>query len=325
MFDETFDSNLLKVEIFENVASLFSKEKMEVYLVGGMVRDFLLKKRSSDFDLALDGDISIINKLFPQDSKIIDKYGCATFFYQGFKFEITCLRKEHYDTYRTPSKIEFVHSLEIDSLRRDFTINALYMDKEEHIYDFHNGIPDLNNRLIRIVGDVSRYNEDPLRILRAIRMATNLDFRINKDDYRYIKDNFYLLNGIAPSLIIDEIKKFSSTKYLFDDFEMDLILYKNNHKIRKHKILKFSNDCKEIIKLYDEGYYLFLIDENIYLELKKILLSRIVKINDYNDYLQSYSKDVIMVLDQKYQDLINKEYSNKELKKVLRERDDGKS
>ena len=113
--------------------------------------------------------------------KVINEY--LEFFKEnGIKFDITTLRKESaYLDYRHPSKITFVKDLKIDYLRRDFTINALYMDETLKIIDYTNGVNDLKNHLLRMIGDpYLRTKEDPLRILRAVRFAITFDLKIEE-------------------------------------------------------------------------------------------------------------------------------------------------
>ena len=112
-----------------------------------------------------------------------EKYGSVHVKVDGVKTDVTTLRvEEDYEDFRHPGKIRFVKTIKEDYVRRDFTINAIYIDKDFKIIDPSNGMDDLKAKLIRFIGDPEkRIKEDPLRIIRAIRFAIDLDFNIDKD------------------------------------------------------------------------------------------------------------------------------------------------
>ena len=103
--------------------------------------------------------------------------------YKGIKFDITTLRKEDgYSDFRHPNKIKFTNSLKEDVLRRDITINALYMDKDLNVIDYVNGKEDINNKIIKMIGNPeTRISEDPLRIIRILRFQLETNFKIEKE------------------------------------------------------------------------------------------------------------------------------------------------
>jgi tRNA nucleotidyltransferase (CCA-adding enzyme) len=123
--------------------------------------------------------------------------------------DITTMRRESgYKDSRHPSKIEFIRDLKEDSLRRDFTINALYIDCQGNVSDYHGGLEDLKNRLIRFIGDpVTRIQEDPLRILRAERFAKRLGFQIEENTEKAMEEHRDLLRLLNPEKIAMEMKK----------------------------------------------------------------------------------------------------------------------
>ena len=140
------------------------------------------------------------------------KFGSVRVKVDGVKVDVTTLRvEEDYEDFRHPGKIKFVKSVEEDYVRRDFTINAIYMDGDFKVIDPSNGLEDLNNKLIRFIGDPEkRIKEDPLRILRAKRFANKLGFKIEEDSQKAIEKLNYLLDKLNPEKIKEEERKSKS-------------------------------------------------------------------------------------------------------------------
>ena len=130
------------------------------------------------------------------------------------KFDITTLREESgYLDSRHPSKVIFVDDPKDDYQRRDFTVNAMYMDKDLKIYDFCGGQQDLKNRILRMVGNPDqRLKEDPLRILRAIRFHLMYNLKIEDSLMEAMRDRFYLLKNLNDAKIESEMSKIDLTK-----------------------------------------------------------------------------------------------------------------
>ena len=137
------------------------------------------------------------------------KFGSVRIKVDRIHIDITTLRKEgEYLDYRHPSSITYVKSLDEDYVRRDFTVNAIYMDEHFKIIDPSNGVKDLENKLIRFIGEPEkRIKEDPLRILRAERFAKKLNFEIEENSKASIEKYRYLLDKINPDKIKEEISK----------------------------------------------------------------------------------------------------------------------
>ncbi len=194
------------------------KEKgIDAYLVGGSSRDYLLSIDFIDIDIA-SSSLPNLNKealskyeLFNMDGLY---YGVLKYLIDKKEVEVTSLRKEgEYIKNRRPSKVEFISDLYIDSLRRDFTINALYIDCEGKVYDYHNGLNDLKDKIIRIIGEPNkRINEDALRILRAIRLKEKLEFKMDKLLKEVILKNSFLVYSLNKKTLRKEIDKFLEFK-----------------------------------------------------------------------------------------------------------------
>lgn len=178
-------------------------------MVGGLSRDYLLNLTLKDYDFVSDALPSEITKFLDCDDCFI-KYGVIKTKVLNKKIEIVTLRKESdYIDHRHPSKIEFIKDINIDYLRRDFTINALYIDKNYNVIDPSKlGIVDLKNRFLRFIGDpLTRIKEDPLRILRAYRFIKKYNLTTSNETLKLLKENEYLLNELNKEKIKEEIRK----------------------------------------------------------------------------------------------------------------------
>lgn len=167
------------IKILEKIESYGYK----AYLIGGYPRDLYLKRSSSDIDICTDATPMEIINIFDEVVTTSSEYGTVTLIYKNVKVEITTFRREFsYKDMRHPGFLQYVDTLEEDIRRRDFTINTLAIDKNGTWIDLFGATKDLDDGVIRTVGDAKvRIKEDALRILRAIRFATILDFKI--DDY----------------------------------------------------------------------------------------------------------------------------------------------
>ena len=142
-----------KTDAFLKLSKVFNDHNFKLYLVGGTVRDILLNVPLSDMDLVTDATPEQM-KSFIEGDYTFAKMGSIKTTFEGVKFDITTLRKErHYRDFRHPADVTFVKDLKTDHYRRDFTINAMYMDNHFQLIDFENGLEDINKRLIRMVGN----------------------------------------------------------------------------------------------------------------------------------------------------------------------------
>lgn len=213
----------------EYVLSKLKENGYQAYVVGGAVRDFLMGKTPHDYDLtsdALPSQISDVFKDFYQEHSG-EKHGTIRVIIDHKPIEITTFRcDEGYTDYRRPDNVEFVKDAYIDSKRRDFPINAFYYS-EGHIYDFHEGLEDLNNKVIKTIGNPSaRFHEDALRILRAIRFSAKLGYEIESKTKTALLDCKEELNLIAKERILIELKEISSTSNFFIDIKEYFPIFK---------------------------------------------------------------------------------------------------
>ncbi len=181
----------------------------KAYIVGGFVRDYLLGRESQDIDVCTNATPKEIKEVFPDSFLPTDDYGSVVVNKYGIRFEITTFRKEfNYDKHRRPIEIEYIDDLYQDLLRRDFTINAICIDENGEIIDFLGGRDDLERKLIRTVGDANeRFKQDPLRILRAIRFATILNFQLDNEVNEAIRNYRNLLHDLSYYRKKEELDK----------------------------------------------------------------------------------------------------------------------
>ena len=154
----------------------------EAYFVGGSVRDMLLHKPISDVDIATSATPLEVKEIFPHTVDVGIEHGTVMVIHHKEGYEVTTFRTEEgYEDFRHPDKVTFVRSLEEDLKRRDFTINALAIGIDDQLIDFFDGIGDIERQCIRCVGDAKeRFNEDALRMFRAVRFVGQLGFQIEE-------------------------------------------------------------------------------------------------------------------------------------------------
>lgn len=196
------------------ILNILEQNNHEAYIVGGFVRDKLLGTTSKDIDICTSATPKEIMELFDITSSSDNKYGALNIIYKKNKYDITTFRKEYkYEGNRKPVKLKYIKDLKQDLLRRDFTINTLCINCQEEILDILNIKQDLDNKIIKTVGN-PRYKikEDALRILRAIRFASILDFTIDNKTKYYIKHYSKLLKKLSYQRKKEELNKIFLSK-----------------------------------------------------------------------------------------------------------------
>ena len=263
----------IPVEIKNTIEEL-EERGFEAYVVGGCVRDFLLGKKPNDWDITTNAMAEEVQKIFPE-SFYNNKFGTVTVVNKNVKdeslknIEITTYRTDvGYSDKRHPDEIKFVPSLEEDLKRRDFTVNAMAVQLitknlqliTYELVDFFNGQEDLKNKIIKAVGDPEkRFNEDALRMLRAVRFAVQLDFEIEKNTFEAIQKNSNLLKFVSQERIRDELEKIILSDKPSEGIEL----------LRKSGLLKYIIPELELgVGVGQNRHHIYTIYEHCILSLK---------------------------------------------------------
>lgn len=301
--------------------NLLQSAVFEAYAVGGCVRDSLLGKTPNDWDITTSAKPEDMKSVFA-DFHCIDtgiKHGTVTVVIDGEPLEITTFRLDgEYEDNRHPKSVTFTSNLGADLGRRDFTVNAMAYSKMTETVDLFGGQNDLKNKIIRCVGDPDRrFNEDALRILRALRFASALDFEIEEKTAQSLLKNRALLGNISEERIAKELLKLvcgKGAKRILTDFAPVLFeilpelqpMYKNSHDnphhcydIYEHTLiavesidpeptLRFAmllHDCgKPAVKKFDEnGVAHFYGHQRISAEISAQILARLKVSNKFRD------------------------------------------
>ena len=226
---------VISKEILKNINDAGYK----AYLVGGIVRDYLLGNNTIDVDICTSATPKELLEIFPMAT--LGEYGCVKLFYKEINFEITTFRIEKKYEKRHPVEIEYITDLEKDLLRRDFTINTICMDKDGEIIDLLGAKSDLNKKILKCVGNANKkFSEDPLRMLRCIRFASNLNFKIEKNTLKALKNNKGLLKEISYNKKKEELDKILSSNKC--KYAINLI-----KKLRLEKELELNNLSKLVV------------------------------------------------------------------------------
>lgn len=194
-------------DLIKNVLELLISNGYEAYIVGGYVRDRLLSIDSFDVDICTDALPDKVCELFNVSNH---NYGCVSFILGRYFFDITTYRRELLYVKRKPVNMEYIDSLDVDLVRRDFTINSICMDVRGRYVDKLGGMNDLNHKCIKLIGEYDKkFSEDPLRILRAIRFMCVYNMFIDE----YTMEGIYKYGGLLEDLSVFSVR-----------FELDKIL-----------------------------------------------------------------------------------------------------
>lgn len=206
----------------EFIINKFYEKDYEAFMVGGCVRDSLLNKNPKDYDITTSAKPEKTLCLFEKTIPTGIKHGTITVVLNNNNYEVTTYRTEgKYIDNRHPSSVDFVTDIKEDLSRRDFTINALAYNNNIGLVDYFNGVYDLNNKIIKSVGDPNiRFQEDALRMLRAIRFSCQLDFKIEENTFKAIKLNSKLIKNISKERIRDELCKILISENPAKGFEL---------------------------------------------------------------------------------------------------------
>lgn len=216
----------------EKIINDLNQKKFEAYIVGGCVRDCMLGKNPKDWDITTNAKPTQIKNIFEKTVDTGIAHGTVTVILNKKHFEVTTYRIDgNYKDCRRPENVFFTDDLIKDLSRRDFTMNAIAYNKKNGYIDPFCGQNDIKNKTIRCVGNSQkRFNEDALRIMRALRFACQLNFHIENETYTAIKKNSALIKFVSIERIRDEIVKLLSAQNL-----------DNLHLLIDSQILKFVN------------------------------------------------------------------------------------
>ena len=301
--------------VFNKLQEGYSADTVTARFVGGCVRKYLTNDEIEDIDIATILNTEEIKDKFKETYfKVIDtgiKHGTITLVYDKFKLEITTLRKD-LKTDGRHAEVEYIDNWQLDSERRDFTINAIYLDKDGKLFDPQLGVKDLKNKNIKFIGDPQkRIEEDYLRIIRFIRFKIMYDFKIEQTTARAIKQNLNGIKKISKERILIELYKIFDLKnfcYLNDSIDLKEIFtlifpeFENLYRLeRLNKICNYSQLNKTLLLA------ILLLDEKNSHEYfcHKYNVSNMTK-----DSLNLFAKNLKIIRE-------NKAYFNKDLEKNI--------
>jgi len=265
------------------VLKKFSDNGYVAYIVGGYPRDYLLGIKTTDIDICTNAKPKEIMEIFDTEGVSDIQYGSVKIIYKKVRFDVTTFRRDiKYENNRKPIKIKYVSDLKKDLLRRDFTINTICIDSDGNLLDMLNGKIDLDNRIIKTVGNPRyRIKEDSLRILRAIRFAAILNFDIDDKTKIYIKKYGYLLRNLSGTRKKEELMKIFSSKN--KEKGKELILELGIDKYLGINNLENTIMCDDIIGIWSQLEYSC---EFPFSKLEKDTIKKVKKMldEDINEY-----------------------------------------
>ncbi|WP_117169374.1 CCA tRNA nucleotidyltransferase [Paraliobacillus sediminis] len=202
MLDPLFSQAVIVLEKLESKGH-------QAFFVGGAVRDYLLKKPIKDIDIATSATPTEVQAIFPKVIPVGIEHGTVIVRLKKQSFEVTTFRTEgNYSDFRHPDQVQFVNRIGEDLSRRDFTINAIAMDKSGDLYDPFHGQLDIKKQLISTVGNAhDRFHEDPLRMMRALRFVSQLSFKLESDTLDAIKEKIRWIEEVAIERLAIEFEK----------------------------------------------------------------------------------------------------------------------
>lgn len=268
------------------VLNIFFENGYLAYIVGGYPRDYLLGIKTKDIDICTNANPKEIMEIFDTGGVSDIKYGSVKVIYKNYSFDVTTFRKDiKYENNRKPVKIKYINDIKKDLLRRDFTINTICIDKDGNFIDILSAKEDIDKKIIRTVGNPRyRLKEDSLRILRAVRFASILDFNIDDKTRYYIVKYGYLLKRLSSSRKKEELDKIFSC--VNKEKARDLLISLKIDKYLGIRNLGKIVMCDDIIGIWsqlelEEEYPMSKSEKEI---IKKIRSMLDVDIDNYNVY-----------------------------------------
>lgn len=303
----------------KEILEMITNKGFKAYVVGGYVRDYLRKIKTNDIDICTNARVKDLMEIF-KDYKVTPlEYGNILLETKDYLYEITTFRKDiDYINNRKPI-IEYVDTLEEDITRRDFTVNSICMDKDGKIIDLLNGKKDLNKKIIRTIGDpYFKIKQDSLRILRAIRFASCLNFKIEDNLKNAIKENKDLLKDLSYERKKEELTKIFTS----DNKAYGIKLLKELDLLEVLELTNIDNvlRTKDLIGMWST---ITINDNYPFTKKEKDLINNINKLlkEDLNDIFVLYKTglyEINVVCD--LRKLSKKKYSNKYEKLVIKDK-----
>jgi tRNA nucleotidyltransferase (CCA-adding enzyme) len=250
------------IEPFLSAVPLLEKLEeagFEAYFVGGSVRDYLIGSAIHDVDIATSATPVEVKKVFSKTVDIGIEHGTVLVLFQNGAYEVTTFRAEsEYLDFRHPKEVSFIRNLKEDLERRDFTMNAIAMDKLGEIKDPFSGQAAIKERMIRTVGSAEeRFREDALRMMRAVRFVSQLSFAIEENTYQSLKNLAPLLSNIAIERKKAEFDKLLSGPNRIAALELiiETQLYKylpglKSHEAGLKKFCSYKTDQLDLIEMW---------------------------------------------------------------------------
>jgi tRNA nucleotidyltransferase (CCA-adding enzyme) len=224
-----------ELDPYQSLLKELQNKGFDAYFVGGCVRNYILKRKIDDVDIATNATVEDIMEIFKRFK--LNKIGLAffsvSFTYKRKPVTITPFRKEgKYVKHRYPSSVSYTDDIQIDAQRRDFTMNALYMDHDKNIIDFYDGQQDLKHRMLVSVKNPDRsFSEDSLRILRALRFSVVYNLRLEESLELSIRQHASLVNRLSRHTLDLEVEKLQDQATVGQQTDYYKLLLKYNIKM----------------------------------------------------------------------------------------------
>ena len=280
----------MKINLPSKVKYIIDKiyeNNYEAYIVGGCVRDTILGIEPNDYDITTNAMPKVIMEIF-KEFRCIEtgiEHGTVSVVIDEDIYEITTYRIEgEYKDHRRPENVDFTNKLDEDLKRRDFTINSMAYNEKEGLIDLFGGKVDLENKIIKTVGNpYDRFNEDGLRMIRAIRFSSKLDFKIESNTLLAIYDNAQIIKNISLERITDEFNKIILSN------KPENIIYLFKTQLLNYLNISSEKDEQKIIQMYKKFALLSKFD--------KVLIKRLVAldylIEELNINCKSFCKELV--------------------------------
>ena len=312
----------MKISLPSKVKFIIDKiydKGFEAFIVGGCVRDSILGIKPNDYDITTNAKPDEIINIF-SDFKIIDngiKHGTVGVIIENEVYEITTYRLEgEYENNRRPKSVEFTNDIVKDLKRRDFTINAIAYNDKLGIIDKFDGIGDIKRRIVKTVGNPDeRFNEDGLRLVRAIRFSSKLNFKIEDKTLKSIYKNAGIIKNISKERITEEF-----TKMILSDNPQDITLLYKTGIFRFIGIYSYMNKNRyklleeelRILKYYPKDLIVRMSMLEYIIKYKKIPSNSVVNTLIYSKKIKNECEKLVscMIID-------NKEVNSIDIKLLL--------